>query len=1251
MSELLDITGDDIALLNDSDLRELIGRLCEADFRLAGLPTSGITWGGNQDAADGGIDVSVKSTSEPPQNSHIPRRLTQFQVKKPDMPRSKILNEMKPKGKLRSEIKELIDDKGAYIIVSSGGSATELTLTNRIAAMKEAIQDEHNSEQLCIDFFDRGRIATWVRSHSSLILWIRNKIGRPLQGWQPYANWANSSANMDEEFIVDEHVRLYDDSGKETGDSMSDGLQKIRVKLSIQGTSVRLVGLSGVGKTRFVQALFDKRLGDSALNPMLAHYTDMSDSPLPVPINFATQLVNSNSPAILIVDNCSQELHRKLTEVCTGTTISLITVEYDIRDDLPDETDVFRLEPASDELIEKLLQRRFSHISHINARTIADFASGNARVAIALANTLSKDEGISTLRDEDLFNRLFFQRHKPNENLRISAEICSLVYSFDGEDVDSNESELKLLATLAERTPRNLYRDIAELRRRQLIQSRSKWRAVLPHAIANRLAKSALESIPRQIIVKAFIRSKSERLLISFTRRLGYLHDSQTAIDIANDWLQPDGWLGETEGNFNTLGQAIFDNIAPIVPEATLAMLERIAKSKGINRLHNQERIRLLHHLAYDAELFIRSTRLLCEMALLEKPNTNDGSSARATLKRLFHLRLSGTQTLPQTRVKLISELINSASSEKQHLGIDLLDASLATHNFITFHTNSFGARSRDFGYEPQSVDDWVDWFSHFLNIGTAGALSDRPIAKQLKAVLSNHFMNIWSTFGMNMEHEFLDVIENSVIRIHAKQPWNEGWIAIKNELHHNATQMDLGTLIRLTKLEQLTRPRTLLEKARTYSLSVDPVFDFEEWGTTVQTTRTLGKDVAQSKQIFEALLPELVTNQGDLLIIFGEGLAEGCVNRHETWDIMYAQINNMLPTKPQISVLLGFLSACARLESNLYHQILDALIYDKHLGQHFVRFQTVAPIDKRGIERLHQILDNRTIPASSFDHLAYGYRHKSISDDDLVALMRKLLTREGGTNIVIQILNMRFHRRERESHIHSPSLIAISREVLIHHDYEKKEPVNKRIDHRLAQIARICMKGETGLQSATQLCNQLAQGFQKRQIYGSQHQRLLDALAQTQPYLFLDVFAECRGYIFGKNHAINTVPETIIIDWCEVDPSIRYPRTVSILQTYIDGQGEQPLHWQPIIYTIFEKAPNTDVVLEKLARNVLPRGYVSSSKVMTRYLNLFASLSKHLDAKVRDWAEGQHNRLQNAIKRQKEYEIMESQVRFERFE
>ena len=84
---MFEITSDDIALLNDTDLRALIGRLCEAELRRQGNPVSHVTWGGSQTAKDGGLDVHVALPPGASVSGFIPRPETGFQVKKPDMPR------------------------------------------------------------------------------------------------------------------------------------------------------------------------------------------------------------------------------------------------------------------------------------------------------------------------------------------------------------------------------------------------------------------------------------------------------------------------------------------------------------------------------------------------------------------------------------------------------------------------------------------------------------------------------------------------------------------------------------------------------------------------------------------------------------------------------------------------------------------------------------------------------------------------------------------------------------------------------------------------------------------------------------------------------------------------------------------------------------------------------------------------------------------------------------------------------------
>jgi hypothetical protein len=100
--------------------------------------------------------------------------------------------------------------------------------------------------------------------------------------------------------------------------------------------------------------MFDERVGEGALKRSQAFYADTSYSPDPDPRTFAEHLIAKKTRAILIVDNCPPDLHRRLTQWCSApnSTVSLLTVEYDVRDDIPDETSVFRLEPASNEIIE-----------------------------------------------------------------------------------------------------------------------------------------------------------------------------------------------------------------------------------------------------------------------------------------------------------------------------------------------------------------------------------------------------------------------------------------------------------------------------------------------------------------------------------------------------------------------------------------------------------------------------------------------------------------------------------------------------------------------------------------------------------------------------------------------------------------------------------------------------------------------------------------------------------------------------------
>ena len=159
----------------------------------------------------------------------------------------------------------------------------------------------------------------------------------------------------------------------------------------------------------------------------------------------------------------------------------MLTVEYDVREDQPESTDCLEAEPSSGDLIERLLQRRVTGLSQVNARSIATFASGNARVALALAHTVDRHESVASSRDAELFERLFRQRHESSGSLLVSAQACSLAYSFQGEDLGAGaEAELSKLAAVVGKDARSLYADVAELKRPDLVQQRGVWEGVAP---------------------------------------------------------------------------------------------------------------------------------------------------------------------------------------------------------------------------------------------------------------------------------------------------------------------------------------------------------------------------------------------------------------------------------------------------------------------------------------------------------------------------------------------------------------------------------------------------------------------------------------------------------------------------------------------------------------------------------------------------------------------------------------------------
>lgn len=1261
---IFDITNDDIQKLNDSDLRSLIARLCEAELESIGESTAGVTWGGNQNASDGGIDIRVESHRFSSKCSYIPAATTLFQVKQYDITPNEIKKEICPNGIAREAIVELIAQKGSYIMVSGASSTSDSALKNRLNAMKEALCKVQDISHIKLDFYDSNRVASWVRSYPSLISWVKNKIGQPISGWEGYGNWSKSYNNSDPTFWIDESTRITHSKSKDADLSIKDGLQAIRKELHTHRSSIRLVGLSGVGKTRLVQALFDENIGDAPLPKTQVLYTNLSDTPEPPPLTLAKQLVQKR--LIFVLDNCDPELHRKMAEVCRGLSskLSLITIEYDVTDDQPEETHVFKLKPASTKLIEKIIESRFKGINDANAELIANFSDGNARIALALARTVDDGTNLIGLSDVVLFKRLFHQRNSQAtdiELLRI-AKVCSLVYSFNCA-FDNENDELERLGRLAGASPQKIYELTSELQRREMLQQRGKWRAILPFAIANRLAQIALEDIPYELIWKEF--KDNHRLVKSFAKRLGYLHASEDAQKIVTHWFSTEGILG----NLNTLNQttiAVFENIAPVNCELTLRAIENAAISDETGTFltaqnrYSQTFIKVLIHLAFEKQYFERCVTLLIGFSLTEE-DKNKGIQKQ--LQSFFQIFFSGTHATLEQKIQVINKLLGENDNNKIDLGLKLLNTALGPAMVFGRGSFEFGSRLRDTGYSPKKNGEMLHWYQSFIDYTVKVILNQTNIQQQAKQLLADHFRLLCVNMGM------LNALETAAQKIKQTGDWLQGWAAVRSTLKSNNQNFLPEDIELLKHLESSLAPNSTVEKVFIYTLNqaneIGIALDSHESSKeNPNEIRLTGRELTNRKEDLIWLLPQLLAakSTSSRMTYLGQGLADVSEQPEKLWALFRDELGRIEKSSRQYGLVYGFINGLSGHNFELSESLLKNAVTDPIFNEIFPILQTRVIISKAGAERIKFSLKNDFAPTWMYCYLGFGRIHETISDEDLGEIIQLIASKPNGKPTAIELLHMRFYSNKD---LDPNNILCIMARGILNDYISSQKEANHQLDYEISEIVKVCFTGSSYENDVRMIARHLIinTGYNDSiRSYG----RLIEQLIFSSPIAFLNGFLgddledldhndlEFDEPIGNQRNFVSLINEDILIEWCEANPNRRYPIIAGVMQPFDiinKDQGGITFEWSSLAKKLLDSS-HALVVLGKFKAAFYPNSWSGSrSALMRNRASLLEWLKKHPKPEIIAWAEREEVVINNEMIKEQNWEKMRHERHFQKFE
>jgi hypothetical protein len=752
LSVIFDAEPDYIATLDSLQLVRLMKRLLLAEARLADIPLRAASVPLQITVPDGGEDGSISWTGGAESTPYIPAPFTVFQSKAQDLAEAIVKKEVlaKPgKGKLptlNDAVAEVLAKSGAYIIFCR----QPMTGAKR-KKLQNAIVDSINSTgtnpkaAAAIEVYDANLIADWVNSHPAVALWLASvRAGRNLAGFQTHEAWGRDpdmsvpwKPSDEPRFApasrtVPEEERQFKERGSWTYEQAS---AEVREFLGHPGKIVRVYGPSGFGKSRFVYEVLNTQgnVSDEIDTASVVH-CDGSISGDEV-VKLASECAGAGLPAILVVDECNDELHQKLANIVRRTDSRLRLITMDIETTILKAADTLSLqvEKADDKLIGEIAKGVAPKLTDTATRFIAELAEGFPRMAVLSAQ--QDGAGRPTLESvEQVVERIIWAGTAPNEEAQRALEGAAL-FEWLGIEGRVDSQAAFVAAQLAEQTTPRFVEHLLSFDSRGIITRRGDFLQVGPVPLAARLGLRRLKLMSADKLLD-FFNHAPEEIQKSLLGRLKWLDTSQTATAFAERLLEPE-FLGNYDALNRENGAKALDRLVHVAPNTVARTIERVFGPLSIDELRAAEGARrylvwALGKLVFRKETFDCSARLLRKLAAAETENFSNNSTG--IFQQLYQLHLSGTEAHPTARLTILDEGLRSSNDAERRVCVDALGQML---NDVHFSRRSgaeqIGSAEALKDWHPKTYGEKWDFFRAGMTRLTTIAISDdvhAPIAR-----------------------------------------------------------------------------------------------------------------------------------------------------------------------------------------------------------------------------------------------------------------------------------------------------------------------------------------------------------------------------------------------------------------------------------------------------------------------------------------------------------------------------------------
>lgn len=1292
---LPEVTPEQIASLDSMNLVQLLKRLLMVEAFANGVPFRNVSVPLQITVPDGGEDARVAWNDGPASTDYLPVRFCIFQSKASTLTDAQVKREAWEKrtgqGKgarakppaLNAAVSQVLAHRGAYVVFCRAPMVTP-TVEARKAAIATAIRQAGGDPEAAaaIEFYDGNKIAAWVNRHAPVAVWVHLVTrGLVLDGLQSMESW-RQEPSFSVEWVPSDAARYAVPTKRgaggpgAAGDELlpfDDARRRLRDHLAEPKRIARIMGASGLGKSRFTHEVF-RSCGDLAdevgtNSVLLANYALVGDRIRSILHNLA----EAGTAATVVVDECPERTHQELARIVRrqDSKLRLVTIDFDVRPiQSPDTMNVI-VHKAPSDLVEAIARNAAGGLPAGEMDLIKRTADGFPEMAV-LAARARAEGGDALLVLEDVIDRVLWGRTTPDEAALRAIRAASLFNVFGCTGLVADD--LRFIAEHVARMPvADLYARLKRFEERGTVLLRGRYAAVQPLPLAAHLAARQLAEM-RPEAVEAVMADAPPGLAREFFKRLQNLDFSPDAQRFARRQLGQGGALSTLKALSSDRGARLFGSLVHVAPDWAMAAMDRALGGLNEAELERTESGRrhlvwALEKLVFRAETFDSAARLLLRFAVAE---TEHGISNNATgiFKQLFNLFLSGTQAPPDHRLAVLDVGLASADGRTVAICLDAAAEMLKPSHF----SRSGGAEQ--LGTRPP-LEDWQPKIhQEVFDFHRAGLARLRRFALDEGALGEVARKHVASGIRGLIRPALFEDIKGVIQSVSARfGPWHDAIQAVGTWLYFDRRGADPTFRAEVRGLYDALLPIDAVQKVLFYSRFApiglyNPDLTFERDDPAQHDFRYV--DRALTAAVDELLarpdgiarvLPRVVTGRVHNAFTFARRLAqESAAPARDFAEAMrMAEASGEVPNLP---FFRGYLSGLRTRDVSLARSCLDIALRSAPLARHIVALLEAVDLTPEDLATVADAIRSGTITPGQCRSLSHGQSLDHLAPDALRPLIAALV--DGGADGIwsaFEFVHMyRYQARPMERATAQLVLELISSPALA-----SSEPTSAQDCHCLGGLVEAITSAEFWTEGdARAIVEQLFAmvGREDARIHlhiGDAIGSALAALIVARPNAVLDEVA--RRLEDGSDRALSRLADLVefpswkeeaadfltllkpdlLLSWIRASPAARGAFVVTFLPVFAndesasdEGYGEaKPREWHPLLVRLVDDFGSEQEVLDAIGRRLRP-GVTLGPRAPYHevYLVPLEAWYSHPRPEVRTWARGVHRSCEQEIER-----------------